>query len=159
VGQYDQLAQAMANDMSAWFLRFDAANVGTWTPAFTGTTIAGTFTYAHNTGRWTRLGNRVAVSFAVGISAIAVAPTGTMRITGLPFTAFNTGDGYHGATFGYISNLNAAAGTFQVTGLIDFNSTYIRIIENAKNAGSADFPAANFNNANCFLIGSAVYEI
>jgi hypothetical protein len=64
-------------------------NKGTWTPALVGTTIAGTFTYdaTSTSGEWTRIGNRIHLNGRVRITAITVAPTGTLTITGLPFTS------------------------------------------------------------------------
>jgi len=64
---------------------------GTWTPVLAGDTIAGTFTYGAETGAdYTRHGNRVFVNGRIRITAVAVAPTGALRITGLPFAAAST---------------------------------------------------------------------
>lgn len=62
---------------------------GIWTPVLAGSTIAGTFTYdATNTGGgYTRIGNRVLINGRIRITAIAVAPTGNLMITGLPIAA------------------------------------------------------------------------
>ena len=132
---------------------------GTWTPAFAGTTIAGTFTYNVQTGFYTRIGNRVFVNFFVGITAIAVAPTGNMTITGLPFPSANVANGYHGLTLPYVHNLNMIAGAFQVGALIDPNTAAIRLVESTKNAAVTNFLAANFTNAACQIIGSGAYAI
>lgn len=62
---------------------------GTFVPAWVGSTTAGTFTYTANQTlvEWTRNGNRVDFNGRIVITAIGVAPVGTLTITGFPFTA------------------------------------------------------------------------
>jgi hypothetical protein len=62
---------------------------GTWTPAIAGGTTAGTYTYeaARTGGKYTKVGNLVTVWGVVRIVAITSAGTGTLKITGLPFTS------------------------------------------------------------------------
>jgi hypothetical protein len=129
----------------------------TWTPAFQGSGTAGTFTYSVQSGVYTRLGNQVIVHARVAISAISVAPTGTMRITGLPYTANATYFG--GCYFTFISNFNYAASAMDVSGLIGPSTAHIRIMESFDNTSAADTPAANFTNVNCDLMFSGVYLI
>ena len=58
---------------------------GTFTPTIEGLTTAGTGTYNVQSGRYTRVGNRVTVLIRVAITAHT--GTGGMVIKGLPFTA------------------------------------------------------------------------
>lgn len=66
---------------------------GTFVPTLVGSGTAGSFTYdATNTGgRWSRIGNRVLLSGRVRITAIGVAPTGNLGISGLPVVSAASG--------------------------------------------------------------------
>jgi hypothetical protein len=157
------MSQQLRNreEIAAFFLeatRFYAS--GTWTPTFAGTGTAGTFTYTANRyGRYVRMGQVVTVFGRVIISAISVAPTGVMLISGLPFTPVNTSNQFGTACFGNISNFNYAAGALDLCGLIQPNEAFIRLIESFDNAASASTPAANFTNAACDLIFTASYLV
>ena len=61
---------------------------GTWTPAWGGTTGNPTATYSTQTGKYTKIGNRVFMWFEIA-TATASGGSGTLRITGLPFTISN----------------------------------------------------------------------
>lgn len=62
---------------------------GTWTPVVIGTTIAGTGTYGTQVGTYTKTGR--AVSFTLTLAWSAHTGTGSMYISGLPFTSSATG--------------------------------------------------------------------
>lgn len=130
---------------------------GTWTPAFTGTGTAGTFTYTRQTGVYTRIGNIVMFSGTLNISAIAVPPTGNMTITGLPVTAAVISNIEFGIHFSYISNFNYSAAALDLTGGIA--GTTISLYESFDNAAGANAPAANFTNAACFLEFNGFYRV
>ncbi len=128
----------------------------TWTPAYTGTLTAGTFTYVAQRGVYTRVGRLVYVYGRVVISAITGAPTGNITITGLPFVAEATHQ--HPVTFGYINQFNYAAGAMQLTGVVGAGDDVIALYESFDNGGAVAVPAANFTNAACDLIFSGVYR-
>lgn len=129
---------------------------GIWTPTFQGSGTAGTFTYVTQNGIWRRWGDRIYIEGHVAISAIGVAPTGTMRITGLPFTAAGTING--AVLFGYISNINYSAAALALTGSIFATVAYISLLEAFDNASTADVPAANFTNPNAQLRFVGFYD-
>lgn len=58
---------------------------GTFTPTIIGTTTAGTGTYSAQSGKYTKVGNRV--SFGIYLAWSAHTGTGNMYVSGLPFTA------------------------------------------------------------------------
>lgn len=60
---------------------------GSFTPTVTGTGTAGTFVYSTQTGSYTKIGNLVTVVLDVAVSSVSVAPTGNVRLSGLPFTS------------------------------------------------------------------------
>lgn len=133
---------------------------GTWTPSFTGTGTAGTFTYVAQTGYYTRVGRLAFYHAYVAISAITVAPTGNVRISGLPFTCENSSSSNYASTaFGFIYNFNFTAGALGLTGYPLPNTTQIYLEEFYDNAASNAIPAANFTNAACQLIFSGFYQV
>lgn len=72
---------------------FNDYEEGTWTPSFSGATVAGDFSYGARTGTYTKIGNIVYIGGYVDINTISVSATGNMRITGLPFSVANTPNG------------------------------------------------------------------
>lgn len=60
---------------------------GSFVPVWVGATIAGTFTYTANATimEWTRIGNRLFFNGRIVITAIGVAPTGVLQVTGWPY--------------------------------------------------------------------------
>lgn len=132
---------------------------GTFTPTITGTGTAGTFTYVagRQDGRYTRIGDLVMFALEVAISAIAVAPTGDIQITGLPFTAAGDQDG--SVSFSFISNINTSANIIQLTGLVQSTTAAVALYEVFDNAASTAYPAANFTNVNAQLRLTGVYWV
>lgn len=131
---------------------------GTWTPTFRGSTIAGTFTYTGQVGSYTRIGNQVFVHAYVQISAISVAPTGSMVIAGLPFTVVNNVQDYSLA-IGFMDNINTSTNIVQLTALARVNTTDIWLGESFDNAAWARFPATNFTNALAGIEVSGSYQV
>lgn len=62
----------------------DDYEYGTWTPVIEGTTSAGTGTYVVQSGRYTKVGNRV--FFDCNVAWNAHTGTGNMFLSGFPFT-------------------------------------------------------------------------
>ena len=63
---------------------------GTWTPGYMLTTTNPTFTYDLQGGNYTKIGNVVFCQGRLRTDAIAAGGAGSLRITGLPFTAINS---------------------------------------------------------------------
>ena len=62
---------------------------GTWTPTIYGGTTAGSYTYetARRGGRYTKVGNTVFIWGVCRIATIVTAGTGTLALSGLPFSS------------------------------------------------------------------------
>lgn len=109
---------------------------GSFTPVWVGSGTAGTFTYNASVClvEWTRIGNRVLFNGRIEISAITVAPTGNLTITGWPFpgVADTNMAIAGGGSFG-VWTINVAAGYTDV-------AMYI------VNGGSAMFMARSGDN-------------
>jgi hypothetical protein len=128
---------------------------GTFTPIFVGSTDAGSYTYALQVGRYERIGRTIHLRGAMTISAINIAPSGTMRIGGLPFVAAQHG----GVSFTQIRNFNYATGALQLVGYIAAGRDYITLLETVDNTAGVDTPAANFTNPSCQLWFVGSYEV
>jgi hypothetical protein len=62
-------------------------SAGTFSPELAGSTDAGTWEYTTQSGYYVRHGNMCFVSIRINPSSIADSPTGSLIITGLPYTA------------------------------------------------------------------------
>lgn len=76
------------HDISTQTFTSDGYVEGTFTPVIEGNTTAGTGTYTTQLGRYTRIGNRCL--FNIRLAWTAHTGTGTMKVTGLPFSTDNT---------------------------------------------------------------------
>lgn len=130
----------------------------TFTPSIAGSGTAGTFTYLSQYGSYYRHGPTCHVQIYLEVSAVSVAPTGELRVTGLPFTAaaFNP-RAFAAMTIGYLSSFNLSANCVQLTAYVQAGSTYIRLMEAFDNAATAAFPAASFQASGIVLSGA--YEV
>ena len=117
--------------------------IGTWTPSLKGTTIAGTFTYTNQQGHYTRIGDLVSAFGRVTISAIAVAPTGNLRIAGLPITPTTLSEGKAGTT--HVNDWNGitfGAGYTYMGGWVVNATAEIALTESGSNIADIFLPAA-----------------
>jgi hypothetical protein len=120
---------------------------GDWTPTYTGSSSAGTTTYTNQTGRYTKVGRAVSVSFQVGVSA--ATGTGDIRIGGFPFAA-NASLGFTGALMA--DNLNWGSGDYVVLYMGNGDAT-ARVYRVTINAGINETGI----DVSCTLYGSYTY--
>lgn len=66
---------------------FDDYEEGTFTPAFAGSSTAGSFTYTTQNGVYTKIGNIVIASSHVKVASVTTPAAGFLRLTGGPFTS------------------------------------------------------------------------
>ena len=87
----DKLLGASANgdvkQLTPKMAMIDDYSTGTWEPEIEGDTVAGTNTYAVQGGSYVAIGNLIFVDFY--LRASSVTSTGTLNISGLPFTVHN----------------------------------------------------------------------
>jgi hypothetical protein len=103
---------------------------GTWTPVIAGSTSAGTYTYAEQVGRYTKIGNIVHVVGSFWNIATSSAGSGNIHITGLPYVSENVDSLYTVGTIGM--------DTINLTGVSPFvtiwnNISYLEIRETVDN--------------------------
>jgi hypothetical protein len=89
---------------------------GTWTPEISGSTTAGTITYAAgNQGRYTKIGRNIFIQGTVAVSGISAAPVGNINISGLPFTNINLSAPFFISYItGFNTNFNLVNGTVPI---------------------------------------------
>ena len=132
---------------------------GTWTPALTfGGAAVGMTATAQTLGRYTKIGNMVAVYFRHQLSAKG-SSTGTAVIGGLPFTSnnFSGGPQYSIAT----GQIDAATFASLVAGFdmaIGPGGTSISLRNRSTTGQSGAMSEANFTNSSGFG-GSGVYMV
>jgi len=102
----------------------NAYDEGTFTPTIVGVTTAGSATYSSQSGRFTRIGNRV--FFDIVLAWSGHTGTGLMRVSGLPVTT--NASSFGSVTFGNVENI--ALGTnYYLAGLVLPSSTQISLIK------------------------------
>ena len=104
---------------------------GTWTPTIIGTVTAGTGTYTAQTASYTKIGNLVTVQ--IYMAWTAHTGSGSMRISGLPFTS--TATRYNSATFGLVDNITLPALTV-LQGFLAPSSAVIELYATAVGGGA-----------------------
>lgn len=125
---------------------FDDYEEGTWTPVIEGTTTAGTATYVTQNGRYTKIGNRVFVSFFVNYNSHT--GTGNMKVTGLPFAAVNLSL-FASGSFGAISGLTLPAGHIPIA-YVDSNAATMTL---------ASLPTGGTSTASLAIDATAAFAI
>ena len=107
---------------------------GTWTPIWRVTGGANSFNYTIQTGRYTKIGNRV---FGLGrVSSNSHSGSGGgVSIQGFPFTATNITTAYHHFTFGHFTGFSYTGTPY---GYVNSNTIYADL--QANNNGSINTP-------------------
>tara|TARA_B100000214_G_scaffold125400_1_gene89109 strand:- start:814 stop:2124 length:1311 start_codon:yes stop_codon:yes gene_type:complete len=126
---------------------------GTWTPYFAGYTTAGTFGYASQVGRYTKIGNIVHYEFEIRLNAITSAGAGMLNVRGLPYTG-NGVPYYSGGSLAYYENW--ASGITPSGILKDVNNDRLFIYKNNQAVNRLNMDSSNLT-ANTRLIASGTY--
>lgn len=146
-----QVASSDANTL-------DDYEEGTWTPVFTCLTPGDlTVAYASQAGRYVKIGKTVTLWFDIQLSTYTyTTATGSIRLTGVPFTAANATTPYVGSVaFGNINK----AGYTQVVPRIEANAVIIRFVASGMGSGVATVNATDAASGNAvFLQGCITYE-
>ena len=103
---------------------------GTFTPSVEGSTSAGTASYTVQSGNYTKIGRQVSIS--IDLLWSSGTGTGSLRITGLPFTNISTPNA---ATIGYIDGITFTALNY-ATCYIPPSTTRIEFVGTPTGGGS-----------------------
>jgi len=105
---------------------------GTWTPVIYGSSSAGTATYSNQTGNYTKVGNLVC---AVGrVSYSGHTGTGSMQMSGLPFTATGT-NLMEPPIIVFGSDISLTANNYLV-GTVKRSDTYVEFLQTPVGGGT-----------------------
>ena len=141
-------ATGMSNELLADYER------GNWTPGIElggGTTGV---TYTFQNGRYTRIGTYVYASFVLDVNAKG-SDTGSLYITGLPFTALNdSGDRIHGMItyYGSVSSIRGSMHCYGGTNATKFNVYHVNDMT-GDSSGVNAITNANLNNTGAHFRG------
>lgn len=129
---------------------------GSFTPAWVGTGTAGTFTYTSNVTivEWFRLGNVLLYHGRITITAISVAPTLNLTITGWPFPGVSDANMNFagGGTFtGWAINLQA--GYTQVGLQFANGSSVASLVESGDNLAPVAVQGGELITGSCRFAG------
>lgn len=133
--------------------------IGTFVPIFQGSGTPGTWTYAVQAGFYTRIGNRVLFSLSINAATRPGAPTGTARISGLPFTSNAAANSHSVVSLSYDA-LTLSATIVQLIGQIPNSAAYIEFLEPLGTAPVAtNVLAATGLTATAFIRASGSYMV
>lgn len=131
---------------------------GTWTPVFTCLTPGDlSVGYASQVGRYIKIGKTVTLWFDVQLNTYTyTTATGSIRLTGIPFTAANATTPYVGAVaFGNINK----AGFTQIVPRIEANAVIIRFVASGMGSAIATVSATDATSGSAILLqGTITYE-
>jgi hypothetical protein len=110
---------------------------GTFTPVFSGTSgaVSGA-NYSNQAGFYTKIGRHVYFSLYLVLASFSSAPSGTLIVTGLPFTSLNSTNNYSAANVGYSNNFISTDAP--QTGFVGPNASQITCIANQSNDARDD---------------------
>jgi hypothetical protein len=138
----------MTSELLNWY------EEGTWTAVLSdGTNNA---TMSAQTCRYVRIGRHITVNGFVSITSRG-SMSGSLRITGLPFTCANANAAYAGGAVTYASNLNIVAGQ-SVTVLPELNTTYMALYVWAGTAGTSQMQNTQWTDTGGIMF-SATYSV
>jgi hypothetical protein len=128
---------------------------GTWTPVLRGQTVAGTVTYAHRSASYVKIGNYVFVRWGFKLASISSA-TGTVQITGLPFTSVSWGSYQEPSTSVGTGLLATAANAYRARVFVTNSSTVLegRVMDN----GDTGWDISDFGGDE-WIIGELFYNV
>jgi hypothetical protein len=128
----------------------------TWTPAFVGSTTAGSNTYSEQVGKYYKIGKLVFLSGRIALSTKDGAMAGNVRISGLPFTSETSG-AMAGISIALASAFDFATGYTQLAGRVTQNTNYIDMILIGDNVANGTVSATSIGNTTSITF-SAVYK-
>ena len=128
---------------------------GTWTPTFSGVSSAPSgANYSERNGYYTKIGRHVYFNLYLVLDNWSSAPSGTLIVTGLPFTNSNSTNNYASVNVGYSNNFvstDAPQG-----GFVGPNASQITCITNQSNDARDDLStsvsSANMNGDEAIVI-------
>lgn len=114
---------------------------GSWTPAVTASSTAGTPAYTLQIGSYEQIGRQVTVRFVIQLSGWTGSPSGNVTITGLPVPSANVANDNGACHFDVYVVSGLTTGGAGVNGFINANASVINVNQSA-NTGVSLLTAA-----------------
>jgi hypothetical protein len=129
---------------------------GDWTAVLQGSTSNPSGTYSNQTGKYTKIGRTVFVAFQIVLNSGFSAGSGSIRISGLPFTSnFEVFGGNFCQEFNSNSYVLNHASMH-----IGNNVAYMDMFFNRQNDGFTNYKWADISTGNTmYLYGSMTYQV
>jgi hypothetical protein len=131
--------------------------VGAWKPVLAGSTTAGTNTYSVQSGQYSRRGNWVHVKGTIIITTKGTSMAGNLRITGLPFVADSTPNGYSYALIAGFTGFTFSAGYTVMNGTISPGASSISLLISGSGVGFNNVAATTIPGSTCQIDFEATY--
>jgi hypothetical protein len=146
--------------LQPYFPSFTSDNVGTFTPAFAGSSGGATWTYSVQTGFYTRIGNRCFFNLALFGATRTGTPLGNAIVTNLPFVSDATANSHSPCDIDSISGFTLTGTITQLTARVTPGQAWIEFVENTATAPTAaNFLAAGGIGATAIIRASGHYMI
>jgi hypothetical protein len=116
------------------FLQSAAFPTDQFFPVITGSTSAGTATYAPAKGTYSKIGN--VVFFNCYLTWSGHTGTGDMRVSGLPFTSSSTANTQTAVSIAFMDSLSLTAGNV-LSAYVDVGQTYVVLVQTPTGGGGA----------------------
>jgi hypothetical protein len=130
---------------------------GSWTPAVTASSTAGTPAYTTHVGSYVAIGNFVYAQFNIVLSGWTGSPSGNVSITGLPLTSTATTNDNGGCTITNYTVSALTASNWAITGVIAPSGTS-SLLYASDVSGVSNVTAAETGTTPTF-IGFCMYHI
>jgi len=127
---------------------------GTFSPSMIGSVTAGSFTYATREGVYTKVGNLVTFQLAIYVTATSVSPSGTARVSGLPFTS-GPGMTFNAFNLGWTGNI-AFSGFLTAYG--DASTNFFQLRQNTTGSFGNITSGADLSSS-FYIFASGSYQV
>jgi len=126
---------------------------GTWTPSFyrAGTTR----THSLQTGYYTKVGNKVTVTFEVELSSFSQGGSGQYSIQGLPFSSDSRGN--YGGCLDVWGGVTLSSGYTNLGLMANGSSTIFILMQSSNNGGAPDTSGVTYATSNLIFRGQFNY--
>jgi hypothetical protein len=146
----DVLAKSSSSNRATTWVTPLTISDGTWTPVLTASTTGGSHTYSTQLGTYIKIGPLVFFTCHLALSTKDATLSGSVRISGLPFTVRNVSSEFNLST-PIAASVDLTAGR-TIYALASINTSYLTLGEQGDNVVQANLTAAAIGNTSSFFI-------
>ena len=152
-GGIDFSADGNAAGMTSEVL--DDYEEGTWTPTLAGSTASPSVTYGHQNGYYTKIGRMVHLTFNVYITGVASNGSGTVYLSGMPFSSSTLTNQRWAGSLSY-NSIYAVTGT-DLTPVINQNYSAVGFNYSINNTNTSQTSSLTDTPSAGYIQGSIYY--